>query len=174
MENEMGLERFDGHTSGIFCDITDEIIAEIPKSTDGETCALSWRVTLIGDEGEEVDSISESRAFYFEIVLGFGDESLEHGFAVDIELKDGYYDGNLLREKLRSLKESVGIFLSQLEGKCHREYLAALAAERYLLREGEEERPPFDYKRFFIGASVVSATLILMLIVINDILPRLL
>ncbi|MBQ2738316.1 MAG: hypothetical protein IJF38_06465 [Clostridia bacterium] len=164
-------------TDGVISELlslTEEYSGKLPVSTDGVKCEVYARHSLVNGDGDTVDAPNDAGDFYFDLVLGFGDEDLEHCFSLHLSLADGSFSVSEYEDELAELKVAVQKFLPSLEGVSHREYLRALASERYCDRYPEPTQSPFDYKRFFIGASVVCATLILMLFVINDILPKLL
>lgn len=146
----------------------------LPESNDGVKCSLYSRHSLVNGEGETVDAPEDASDFYFDIVFGFGDEDYEHCFTLHVSLVEGSFSVSEYDDEMNRLNESVREFLLCLDGVSHKEYLRSLASERYQDRNPEEAESPFDYKRFFIGASIVCATLVLMLFVINDILPKLL
>ncbi len=155
--------------------IAKEQIDRLPHSADGNDCQAISRFEYLDTDGEPTDPDAIDATLIYEIVFGFDNEDDEMSFSVEIPILDGRYDGQRLDSELESLKASLNQFYGELDGKCHTEYLSTLAKERYLTIAGEgDEKPPFDYRSFFIGASIVSVALILMLLLVNELLPRLL
>ncbi len=156
--------------------VCSQAASALPHSADGKDADIIFRYSFAYPDEDIQDGDGEydgTCTLYYETVIS-SDGGDEHSFVITLKLDGDEYSQDELMAQTESFKQTLCHFFSQLEGKSHTDCLNELSCERFLHLSGEEERAPFDYKCFFIGASVVCVTLILMLIIVNEILPRLL
>ena len=152
----------DGHLASIASDL--------PESPDGKSAKREIRYELRGKNGELLTEANSDLTFFGEIVFALDGQSegSEMVFSFSLAVKDGEYDENALFSSLSELHDDVKRFYSELDGNAHGEYFEKLSFEREAeLMPKEDEKSPFDYKKFMIYASVAAVAIGALAFLIN-------
>ena len=149
----------------------------LPSSSDGNNAAYEVRYELRGKSGELLSEANSDCTFFGEVAFSVNglDESSEMVFSFSVALKDGEYSESELNEALSAVSGDIERFFSELEGNSHYEYFKKLSEERDAeLMPKEEEKTPFDYKKFMINASIAAVAIGLFAFLISKVIPALL
>ncbi len=156
-----------------------ELFAELeglmPSSADGESCEIEYSIEALDPAGEE--RITEAGKFTLVGEMHYIPKNPENEqiFSLSLSFVSSEASEDEFECEAEKFKADTLRFFSELEGKNHDEYFLELKNERdEMLREKEEEKPPFDYKGFFIYGGLSAALICILLILANKILPAIL
>jgi len=161
--------------------ITEEqllaVAKELPESPDGKNAAYEVRYELRGNRGELLSEASDECTFFGELIFTADglDKNSEMVFSFSLVLTGGEYSESELDAALDSVKADIKKFYLELEGNSHCEYFKKLSEEREAeLMPKEEEKSPFNYKKFMIYASLAAVAVGLLALLIGKVIPALL
>ncbi len=149
------------------------LAAELPASKDGVNASFEVRHELRSSGGELLDSDVGECTYFGELVFTAGGKEMAFSFSVAVN--GGEYAKDKLDVALSDTEADIKRFFLELEGSSHGEYFSRLSLEREAeLMPKEEEKSPFDYKRFIIYTSLAAAVIALVAILVGKIIPTLL
>ena len=149
------------------------LASELPASKDGVNASFEVRQELRSKGGELLDTDVGECTYFGELV--FTADGKEMAFSFSVAVNGGEYAKDELDAALSATEADIKRFFLELEGSSHGEYFSMLSIEREAeLIPKEEEKSPFDYKRFIIYTSLAAAAIALVAILVGKIIPTLL